>query len=145
MTENASATLVRLRKSDQGTEGLFICSRFNCYSLELPWRDNHPNVSCIPAGTYIVQLRVSPKYGRIYWITKVPERLFILIHSGNWAGDISKGFKTHTNGCILLGKYTGILEGQRAVLCSRPTITKFMNLLQGQAFTLNILDTIAEL
>jgi len=38
MTENASATLVRLRKSNQGTEGLFICSRFNCYSLELPRR-----------------------------------------------------------------------------------------------------------
>jgi len=54
MTENASDTLVRLRKSDQGTEGLLIYSRFNCYSLELPWRDNRPNVSCILAGTCIV-------------------------------------------------------------------------------------------
>jgi hypothetical protein len=44
MFENASATLIDQRRSDQGTEGLFVCSRFNCYSLELPWRDNHSNV-----------------------------------------------------------------------------------------------------
>jgi len=139
------ATLIRLKRSDCGSEGVLIFQNFHCYSLELPWKDNQQNISCIPAGNYTVRIRMSPKYGRIYWILEVPGRSYILIHSGNWAGDVSKGFKTHTNGCILLGKYTGYLQGQRAVLCSRPTITKFMNLLQGQSFDLNILDTIAEL
>jgi len=137
--------LLRLRRSDHGSKGILIFRNFHCYSLELPWKDNQRNISCIPAGMYKVNIRISPKYGRIYWILEVPDRSYILIHSGNWAGDVSKGLKTHTNGCILLGKYTGILQGQQAVLCSRPTITKFMNLLQGQSFTLNILDTIAEL
>ncbi|MBU1066069.1 hypothetical protein KKC74_14880 [bacterium] len=138
------ATLIRLRHSDHGTEGLMISRNFHCYSLELPWQNNQRNISCIPSGTYTVQIRISQKYGRVYWITEVPDRSFILIHSGNWAGDGAKGLKTHTNGCILLGKYAGILQGQRAVLCSRPSITTFQNLFQGQSFQLKILDTIAE-
>jgi len=139
------ATLIRLRRSDHGSEGILLFRNFHCYSLELPWKDNQRNISCIPAGTYTVTIRLSHKYGRVYWVLDVPGRSYILIHSGNWAGDVSKGLKTHTNGCILLGKFNGTLQKQRAVLCSRPTITKFMNLLQGQPFQLNILDTIAEL
>ena len=119
------ATLIRLRRSDHGSGGILIFRNFHCYSLELPWKHNQRNISCIPAGTYTVNIRQSPKYGRIYWILEVPDRSYILIHSGNWAGDVSRGLKTHTNGCILLGEYTGIL--------------------QGQFFTLNILDTIAVL
>jgi len=141
---SAGATLIRLRRSDHGTEGILIYRNFHCYSLELPWQNNQRNISCIPTGTYNVQIRVSPKYGRVYWITEVPDRSYILIHSGNWGGDVSKGLKTHTNGCILLGKYTGILQGQRAVLCSRPTITRFLNMIQERSFRLKILDTIAE-
>lgn len=151
MSENSNtaaisntAMLIRLRRSDHGTEGLLICRNFHCYSMELPWRDNQRNISCIPEGNYPAHIRISPKFGRVYWILEVPERAYILIHSGNWAGDITKGLKTHTYGCILLGKYSGYLQGQRAVLCSRPTVTKFINLLQGKPFSLNIIDTIVE-
>jgi len=139
-----TVNLVRLRKSDHGTEGILFFRHFSCFSMELPWRDNRRNISCIPPDIYHVQIRVSPRYGRVYWVIEVPDRSYILIHSGNWAGDVSKGLKTHTNGCILLGKYTGILQGQRAVLCSRPTITRFLNMIQGRTFRLKILDTIAE-
>jgi len=139
-----TVNLVRLRKSDHGTEGLLFFRQFSCFSMELPWRDNRKNISCIPAGIYTVQLRVSPRYGRVYWVIEVPDRSYILIHSGNWGGDVSKGLKTHTNGCILLGKYRGYLQGQRAVLCSRPTITRFLNLMQSKHFRLNVLNTIAE-
>ncbi len=139
-----TVNLVRLRKSDHGTEGLLFFRHFSCFSMELPWRDNRRNISCIPAGIYTVRLRVSPRYGRVYWVIEVPDRSYILIHLGNWGGDVSRGLKTHTNGCILLGKYTGILQGQRAVLCSRPTITRFLNLMQSKHFRLNVLNTIAE-
>ena len=142
---SAGAILIRLRRSDHGSEGILIYRNFHCYSLELPWQNNQRNISCIPSGIYSVQIRVSPRYGRVYWVIKVPDRSYILIHSGNWGGDVSKGLKTHTNGCILLGKYTGILQGQRAVLCSRPTVTRFLNMLQRRSFQLKILDTIAEM
>jgi hypothetical protein len=133
-----TVNLFRLKRSDQGTEGLLVYGDFECKTLELPWRDNQPQISCIPAGTYDVEIRLSNKYGRIYWVRKVPNRTYILIHSGNYAGDESKGFKTHVMGCILLGKTMGFLGGQRAVLNSRITVRAFMEELNYEPFQLRI-------
>jgi len=132
------ANLFRLMRSDQGTLGKLFCEGFVSYTLELPWRDNKKSISCIPEGSYNVKMRISPKYGKVYWVSDVPNRSFILIHSGNFAGDTSKKFKTHVNGCILLGKNRGLLAGQLAVLNSRITVKRFQNKLQLQPFTLNI-------
>ena len=134
--------LFRMRSHDEGTEGILVSNSFACKTLELPWRDNERSISCIPAGEYKTIIRVSPKYGRCYWVTNVEGRSWILIHSGNWAGDVKKGFKTHVNGCILLGKKFGDLLGQRAVLNSRITVRAFMNYMRYQNFTLKILDNI---
>jgi len=130
--------LIRLRRSDHGSEGIMVFQHFCCFTMELPWRDNLRSLSCIPPGAYLCELRLSPHFGRVYWLTNVPNRQYILIHSGNWGGDVQKGLKSHTNGCILLGKYQGYLQGQRAVLCSRPTVTNLLNHLQGRPFLLNI-------
>ncbi|MFW9871878.1 MAG: DUF5675 family protein [Candidatus Thorarchaeota archaeon] len=127
-----------MKRSDQGTLGLIYYEGFKCYTLELPWKNNQSNVSCIPKGSYLVKSRISPKYGEVYWVSNVPDRTFILIHPGNWAGDKSKGFRSNVNGCILLGKRRGILAGQLAVLNSRITVKRFQNKLQLQPFTLNI-------
>ena len=131
--------LLRTRQSDQGTEGILITDGFMCKTLELPWRQNKRSISCIPAGEYNVKIRQSPKYGSVYWITSVPNRTWILIHAGNWAGDRDKGFKTHVNGCVLLGKKHGFLAEQRAVLSSRITVRKFRSVMQDQSFVLNVL------
>ena len=136
------AHLIRLRSTNHGTEGLLVYRQFSCYTMELPWRQNQRNISCIPSGLYLLQLRISPHFGRVYWITDVPSRSYILIHSGNWAGDIQRGLKTHTNGCVLLGKYHGWLQTQRAVLCSRPTVSRFRDLLAEKPLRLNVIDTI---
>jgi hypothetical protein len=132
--------LIRTKTSDQGTEGFLteLESEFFCKTLECPWRNNKKSISCIPAGEYIVAIRQSPKYGRIYWVTNVPNRSWILIHSGNFAGDKSKGYRTHVQGCILLGQKHGFLYGQRAVLNSRITVTKFMNIMDYKKFKLHI-------
>ena len=133
-------TIFRIRRSDHGIGGILCLGPFNSFTLELPWRGNRKNISCIPPGSYDVQIRISPRYGRIYWVMEVAGRKYILIHSGNWAGDVKKGLKTHTNGCILMGKYRGWLQGQRAVLASGITVRKFMRLLGGLAFKLNIIE-----
>jgi hypothetical protein len=132
--------LVRTITSDQGTEGFLIEpeSGFSCKTLELPWRENKRSISCIPSGEYIVKIRQSPRYGRIYWVTNVPERSWILIHSGNVAGDVEKGFRTHVQGCILLGKKHGILYNQRAVLNSRIIVKSFMRTMNYEPFKLYI-------
>ena len=130
--------IFRLRRSNQGTEGLLVSEDFNCRTLELPWRENRRQISCIPAGIYDVEMRLSNKYGRIYWVRKVPDRTYILIHSGNYAGDKSKGFKSHVMGCILLGKKSGYLGGQVAVLNSRIMVRSFMEELEYESFKLRI-------
>ncbi len=65
-------------------------------TLELAWKNNQRKVSCIPKGTYTCVARVSPKYGRHFHVTNVPNRDLILIHHGNFHTDIL--------GCILIGK-----------------------------------------
>lgn len=137
---NKQAFLWRLARSDQGTEGMLFSGGFYCKTLELPWRDNQRGISCIPAGEYPCVLRQSPKFGTVYWAREVPERSYILIHSGNWAGDKSLGYKTHVQGCILLGEKHGLLAGQRAVLNSRVTLRRFMFHMENKPFMLKIIE-----
>jgi len=130
--------IFRTKRSDHGTEGILSVGNFSCFTLELPWKDNQPNISCIPEGTYPVSIRISPKYNKVYHVSNVEDRKHILIHSGNLAGNVSKGLKTHVQGCILLGKYRGILVNQKAVLYSRPTVSAFMLFLDFEPFELII-------
>lgn len=136
--------LFRLKRSDQGTEGLLVTGDFACRTLELPWRDNQRGISCIPYGEYNVEIRLSNKYGRIYWVRRVLNRTYILIHSGNFAGDKDKGYKTHVQGCILLGKRGGYLGGQVAVLNSRITVRAFMEEMEYEPFKLRIQEAFLE-
>jgi len=132
--------LNRFESTDQGTIGIWACPEFgySCFCMELPWRDNTPSLSCIPPGEYTVQIRWSRKYKWHYHITNVDGRSWILVHSGNYAGDIKKGYKTHSQGCLLLGKSLGYLNGQRAVLNSRIKVREFFNLMNQETFKLFI-------
>ena len=89
---------------------------FSCKTLELPWKNNKRNISCIPEGTYEVKKRYSEKYKNHFHILNVPDRAYILIHSGN--------YYTHTKGCILVGEnHTDInSDGFRDVTSSRKTL-----------------------
>lgn len=138
--ENVS--LFRFKKSNQGTLGkLQTESGFTCYTLELPWKENKPNMSCIPTGEYITKIRLSPRFGKTYWVSNVPNRSYILIHSGNYAGDSSIGYKTNVNGCILLGTTYGTLQKQLAVLNSRIAIRRFMEIMNNNEFLLVIKES----
>jgi len=130
--------IFRMMRSDQGTLGILSFQSFRCYTLELPWKDNEHNVSCIPKGIYQCKIRVSPKFGKVYWVSDVPDRSYILIHPGNWAGDTTKGFRSNVDGCILLGQKRGTLAKQLAILNSRITVRRFMEATGEQPFTLKI-------
>lgn len=133
--------LKRQASSDTGTPGVLIFpDGSQLHTLELPWRNNIRQKSCIPEGSYRCQITQSPRFGRIYTVTGVEGRGNILIHSGNYAGDVDKGYKSHVQGCILLGKYFGTMDGQRAILLSRPTVRAFMDHMKGEPFTLVVED-----
>jgi len=75
-----------------GTNGLVLVNQQPCcHSIELPWLDNAPRISCIPEGRYPVFKRHSEKYGWHLHVGDVPERSLILIHPFNHALEESKG------------------------------------------------------
>jgi len=96
---------------------LTLKGKILCYTLELAWKDNARNVSCIPIGTYTCKRVQSPKFGEVWQILDVPNRSNILIHAGNTHKQIE--------GCVLLGSGVGWLDNDRAVLNSRGAINEF--------------------
>jgi hypothetical protein len=70
---------------------------FTCKTLELPWKDNAKRISCIPENEYLVVKRKAHnlrKYDHFH-VTNVPNRDWILVHTGNKV--------SHILGCILVG------------------------------------------
>ena len=132
--------LRREKSADYGTFGTLTGQGSPLFTLELPWRNNERQRSCIPCGTYPCRIRISPRFGRVYEVADVPGRSFILIHSGNLAGDVTKGLRSDVEGCILLGLSRGAISGQPAVLESRRALTAFMRTMGGQPFTLHVVD-----
>lgn len=137
------AFLMRERGDDQGTFGVLALPDGGppLYTIELPWRSNRRTVSCIPTGRYRCTFVTSPRFGRVYGVSGVPDRTNILIHGGNFAGDTTKGLKSHSYGCILVGMRRGAIDGQKAVLVSQTALRHLHTRMGGEPFWLNIGDT----
>lgn len=113
--------LVRFAYTPMGTFGEMTFNGFKCYTVEKPWKDNLPNISCIPEDTYTANLYESPTKGRgIVWqLNDVPDRSFIQIHRGNTEDDVV--------GCIAVGKDLGYVDGKWAVTNSRQSFMELMD------------------
>ena len=110
------------------------------FTGELPDHDNAPNKSCVPVGLYKVVWNWSPAFKReMFILVAVPRRSGIRIHPANLMGDRALGFKSHLYGCIALGRKTGTLHGQRAVLVSRPALNEFEEAMGRAPFELEII------
>ncbi len=132
--------LVRTETSDEGTFGILTYEHGYLFTGELPWRGNARGQSCIPTGLYHVFMRASNRFGRAYEVANVEHRTAILLHNGNFCGDDTLGFKTHVDGCILLGLSRGKLDGQHAVFSSRRARRRFEDEMAGTGFTLEIVE-----
>lgn len=90
-------TLKRISWSVLGTHGvLFMGAKPLCVTLELPWRDNNHDTSCIPVGRYRCTKYSGSRFRDVFAVRDVPGRSGVLIHSGNSLND--------TRGCILVGQ-----------------------------------------
>jgi hypothetical protein len=89
--------IVRDAKVTSGpTMGRLLMGGSTVQTLELPWLDNHANLSCIPEGTYGVVIAYSNRYDRLMpRLLDVPAREGVLVHAGNTSHD--------TKGCVLVG------------------------------------------
>jgi len=135
-------TITRFKRSDYGTFGVLILENFFSWTCELPWKDNQSNISCIPIGEYKAIPYPSKHFGKVYLVLGVTGRIGILTHSGNIGGDVSLGYKTHTHGCILQGKYIGQVYNQDAILYSRPTMNRFLEKANNRKLKLVIREVI---
>jgi len=120
--------------------GLII---FICDTIELPWRNNERQVSCIPEGKYKVVYRESQKYPRHYHLLNVPNRDFILIHQANFAGSPNpRTRKPDLLGCIGVGSGYADLNGDRIVELTRSKVTldKMLAVIGKRSFTLDIVS-----
>ena len=99
----------------KGTNGmLYINDAFECFTIELPWKDNQPRISCIPEGAYALKKRYSLKFKEHLLVDGVKGRDVILIHPAN---DALKELK----GCIAP---VSILTGEGKGLQSRAALEK---------------------
>lgn len=105
-------------------------SGFMLATIERPWKNNAPNLSCIPAGTYTVRMTYSPRFKRyLYEVTGVHGRAGIRIHVANWAAEL--------HGCIAVG----IVHGPSCVLQSTVALRRLHDELKSASFQLHIHDT----
>ena len=75
-----------------GTNGKILAQgSLITYTIELPWKDNLTQVSCIPEGRYELVKRWSPKFNRHLQVMNVSQRENILIHPANDAMHELKG------------------------------------------------------
>ena len=120
--------IVRFENSNPegATFGVFFIDDIPRFTtLELPWKENAHNISCIPEGAYTCKEVTDIKttggllISRTFQVQDVPNRDGILIHVGNSTKD--------THGCILIGDgYSGI--GWEGITNSRDAFRAFMAL-----------------
>jgi hypothetical protein len=131
------AMLIRTHYAPDYTQGILLVFdnelnlKFQCCTLELPWRNNMRQVSCIPEGTYQVVRRNNAKFKDHYHVLQVPGRDFILIHPGNYTSQIL--------GCILPGSEFKRLNADSIpdIIQSQATLTSLLKLM-GDGFELQI-------
>lgn len=137
------AMLIREPSTDEGTFGALVFGDATVNTIELPWRENQRQISCIPPGVYKCEIVRSPRFGNVYQVKNIPYRDHVLIHPANFAGDESLGWATELQGCIAPGEKRGKMRNkagkmQRAVLVSRPAVRALMDWAKGRPFTLDI-------
>lgn len=131
------ARIQRLEGTDFAVYGQLIDAddeRFICYTLERPWLDNESKVSCVRAGGPVTAHRFRGK--RPYDVFKLAEwfgRDDVELHIGNLPHD--------SEGCILLGRSFGDVNGQRGVTDSKGGFGDFMAWAAGEdTIELTIVD-----
>ena len=122
------------------TISTMVCSKPNADDLvlktiELPWRNNQPRVSCIPEGVYLVHFMDSPRLKRkTYRVSNVKGRDGILFHPANFASQLL--------GCIAPCKdfadlnKDGVIDGTS----SREATSLLEKYFGGQSFHLSIIS-----
>ncbi len=117
-----------------GTNGtLTLNGHFVCFTLELPWKENKRNISCIPEGKYELKASYSNELQNHLEIMDVFGRKHILIHPANNAIEQLRG------GIAPVKQLTGIGKGLYSRLAMEKLLSIFHQTMEGnEKIMLNI-------
>ena len=114
--------------SRMGVFGSYTIGDQTYYTVEKPWINNEPFVSCIPTGKYLLRPRRYYRGGYdALEVLKVEGRSHILFHMGNRAADVQ--------GCICPGTALSCIYGEWSVKSSS---VAFKDLMEYNPNVLNI-------
>lgn len=139
-------SIVRVETSDQGTFSKGTLENGMVFDfIELPWRDNASQISCMPAGDYPAKLVKSPHFGRmVYALQGVPGRAAVEMHPANYAGDVEKGYRSDLKGCMAPGLARGMLPNpatgivQQVVLMSVSALDQIIRETDGEDLDITV-------
>lgn len=118
LPESTTGTLFA-QQADQET--------FICFTLELPWRGNAKNISCIPEGVYNASCEKHTKHGYVYRLKDVENRTGILIHPANSVSEL--------RGCIACVQ---MLTTDIYGIGSKAMVKKMIDVLEGEPCVITI-------
>jgi hypothetical protein len=128
-------TLHRIALLEECTLGILtIEDKFFCFTVERPWLNNAPYISCIPAASYPVKWVVTGtagnRNGRGLGVENVKNRSLIRIHIANTANEVE--------GCIGVGMKRHDFRDGRGVSQSKVALSALMDILEGKEAILHI-------
>lgn len=131
-------TAVILARTGQTLDGMFGALSYDgkqiAVTVERPWNNNKPGISCIPAGSYPVTRFKSPHNGDCFLLHNVEDRSEIEMHAANVAEQL--------RGCIAPGKTFATFpefEGAQGVTGSKLTMIRLLDILPA-TFTLTVIN-----
>lgn len=131
----ADLIIKRFCVGPMGTFGTMSVDGVTLYTVERPWLNNQPNISCIPDGLYTCKPRRFYRGGYdAIEITNVIGRTHILMHIAN--------LPERLKGCIGINSELGCLYGQWAGRGSRDAFNYLMQKFGGREFTLSIVTEV---
>ncbi len=104
-----------------------------CHSLELPWKNNEPNISCLPLGDYVCKVTYSPAFKKdLYLILEpFPHRDGFRIHAANRL--------TELRGCVAFGEKITQVDDSIFLATSAKWVTAVMEHFNNEPFLLQII------
>jgi len=135
-------TLKRISSAQHGTFGVLLDGETQfALTVEPPWKNNAPFISCIPFGRYVCERVQSRYWGNTFTVRGVLNRTYIRFHWGNYGG-LHGGLLQQgpdTKGCIVVGEEFGTLDSVPALLSSKRGFREFLERTAGiDKFYLNI-------